>query len=240
MKIAMTGASGHLGSKVYDFLSTEREVLRFGRRDSEVSWALGQVPEEKHFEGVSAIFHFAWSLRDHERDFDLNVNGTRSIALLANKLSIPFVFVSSTAVFGISKYGDSKLAAERIVSKLNGVVLRIGVIPNANRSFDCEKSTFFQFIPAIKSRVHYTEFQGLTDWIESFLNGSLTNEIRIFTVTTGYSLIEELYSQNYRIRLYISEKLILFALTMLSPFFLSFRNMKDSISAIRSTPKVLI
>jgi hypothetical protein len=240
MRVAMTGASGHLGSQIYDFLCTNYDVLRFGRRAGEISWEMGRVPQEEDLLGVSAIFHFAWSLRDREKDSNLNVFGTEKIAELAQKLKIPLVFISSTAVFSESRYGASKLAAEKIVSGLGGLNLRIGVVPTANRTIDIERWTYFQLIPTIKSGIHFTDFKDLTGWISTYLNGlPKENKVLNFTLVTGHSEIASLYSDKYWFRICVPEKLIINLLSFFSLFSRNFRNKKDSVIAILTTPQVL-
>ena len=118
LRIAITGASGLIGSQLAAFLTAGgHEVLRFARgrtaRAGEIAWnpASGRIDHEA-LEGLDAVIHLAgeniaggrWTAERKAEILASRVNGTK---LLAEALSVlrnpPGVFLSASAV---GYYGD--------------------------------------------------------------------------------------------------------------------------------------
>ena len=123
LRVAITGATGLVGSALADFLrAAGHEVLRVTRRRSAVAGEIHWDPEEdqleaSRLEGIDALVNLAgepvserWT-SEHKRAIrDSRVNGT---ALLANALATlekpPRVFVNASAVGYYGDRGDELL-----------------------------------------------------------------------------------------------------------------------------------
>ncbi|NNE46724.1 MAG: TIGR01777 family protein [Rhodothermales bacterium] len=118
LKIAVTGASGLIGSALVAFLQTGgHTVLRLVRSrpvsDDEIYWNVrDNVVDAPRLEGLDAVVHLAgenlmaprWTDAKKQRIYDSRINGTRLLATTVASLQRPpSVFVSSSAI-GI--YGD--------------------------------------------------------------------------------------------------------------------------------------
>jgi uncharacterized protein (TIGR01777 family) len=130
LRIAMTGASGLIGSQLAAFLTTGgHEVLRFVRgrkaRDGEIAWnpASGRIDHEA-LEGLDAVVHLAgeniaqgrWTEARKAEIVASRVNGTKLVAeALAVLRTPPQVFLSASA---IGYYGDR--GAERLDENASG------------------------------------------------------------------------------------------------------------------------
>ena len=109
LRVAITGASGFLGTSLAAFLTTGgHSVLRIGRgRDADVQWdpARGQL-DAKALEGVDAVIHLAGSsvaerwTAEHRRGIrESRVQSTRLIAQAIAKLARkPSVLLSGSAI----------------------------------------------------------------------------------------------------------------------------------------------
>ncbi|SEF44905.1 hypothetical protein SAMN04489712_10157 [Thermomonospora echinospora] len=118
MKIAITGASGLIGSALAHSLETDgHQVLRLVRREpqepGEVRWNPGGDVDTAALEGVGAVVHLAgagigdrrWNEEYKRRIRDSRVAGTRTIATaLAGLNDRPAVLVCGSAV---GYYGDT-------------------------------------------------------------------------------------------------------------------------------------
>ena len=118
LRIAVSGASGFIGSYLVPFLTTGgHEVLRLVRSrptgPGEIYWSIrDQVVEADKLEGVDAVIHLAgenvfalrWSEAKKRRIYNSRAEGTRFLAhTLAALDDPPAVFLSAS---GVNYYGD--------------------------------------------------------------------------------------------------------------------------------------
>lgn len=137
-RVALTGASGFLGSAIAAAAPQGVEIDSLGRRFGDVPWdiepgASGQaLPLD--LSGIDSVIHCAWALRPRDaRTAARNVNAVRR--LLAAASSARFVFVSSMSASDstTSWYGRSKRAAELLVlGSAAGIVVRPGTIQDVD------------------------------------------------------------------------------------------------------------
>lgn len=145
MRVLVIGNSGFIGTfltkKLYDY---GYEIIGLDKNEPKTreylkSFHLGNILNSedimKAAEGVDLIINLAAAHHDFgvSRDefFEVNVKGTQNILDCADKLNIKkFIFYSSVAVYGNNKdfsseatitkpandYGDSKLAAEKVIN----------------------------------------------------------------------------------------------------------------------------
>ena len=124
LRVAISGASGLIGSQLAAFLTTGgHEVLRFARgrtaRDGEIAWnpASGRIDHEA-LEGLDAVVHLAgeniaggrWT---EERKAEIVASRVKGTTLLAEALSVlrapPKVFLSASAVGYYGSRGDERV-----------------------------------------------------------------------------------------------------------------------------------
>jgi nucleoside-diphosphate-sugar epimerase len=139
-RLAITGANGYLGTMLTNELSTRgyhvialtRRPLQHGR-----TWwrhfDLGQPVNGPDLEDVDVLIHAAWVLRGRDEGalWRENVEGSRKLIDAATAAGVGrIVFISSmSAYFGTQQsYGLMKLAVERTVLDIGGVVIRPGLV----------------------------------------------------------------------------------------------------------------
>jgi nucleoside-diphosphate-sugar epimerase len=139
-RVAITGATGYLGSVLSDrFSSRGDEVVALTRRRPEHAvsewrhFELGRPVDGTIFQEVNALVHAAWVLRgkDTSQLWRENVIGSRRLIEAAVAAGVQkVVFVSSmSAYFGTRQtYGLMKLAVERTALDLGCVVVRPGLV----------------------------------------------------------------------------------------------------------------
>lgn len=135
MKIAITGGSGFIGTRLRERLeSAGHECVIIDTRAPEPVDILDFPALVDAVQGCDVIYHLAAEHRDdvfpRSRYYDVNVKGTRYIANAADKCGVKhIIFVSSFAVYGLSghapdektqpapfnDYGESKLEAENVL-----------------------------------------------------------------------------------------------------------------------------
>jgi len=121
LRIAISGASGLIGSALSAFLSTGgHDIFPMVRRqpteDHEIYWnpREGRIDREK-FEGLDAVIHLAgepvfglWTRAKRHRIYESRAAGTRLItAMLASLDTPPSTFISAS---GVHYYGDHGVA----------------------------------------------------------------------------------------------------------------------------------
>lgn len=139
-RVAITGATGYLGSVLSDrFSSRGDEVVALTRRRPERAvsewrhFELGRPIDGALFRDVDALIHAAWVLsgKDTSQLWHENVIGSRRLIEAAVTAGVQkVVFVSSmSAYFGTRQtYGLMKLAVERTALDLGCVVVRPGLV----------------------------------------------------------------------------------------------------------------
>lgn len=139
-RVAITGATGYLGSVLSDrFSSQGDEVVALTRRRPERQvnewrhFELGRPVDPALFEDVDVLIHAAWVLsgKDTNLLWDENVIGSRRLIEAAVAAGVrKVVFVSSmSAYFGTRQtYGMMKLAVERTALDLGCAVVRPGLV----------------------------------------------------------------------------------------------------------------
>ncbi|MFB6078502.1 MAG: NAD-dependent epimerase/dehydratase family protein [Halarchaeum sp.] len=116
--VAVTGASGYIGSRVvHDLVDAGHDVVPLDDRShGDVDEIAGRTVREVDvrdeaalrdaFDDVDAVMHLAAISGvpacedDPARAFDVNVRGTETVAWLARERDLPLVFASSMAVIG--------------------------------------------------------------------------------------------------------------------------------------------
>ena len=121
MLIAITGASGFIGSALTSFLEKDgHKILSVSRSTSgDVLWdpISGQIEAEK-LEGIDAVIHLAgeniasrrWTDKQKRRILDSRVEGTKLLTKsLVNLSNPPSVFLSGSAIGIYGNRGDEEL-----------------------------------------------------------------------------------------------------------------------------------
>jgi nucleoside-diphosphate-sugar epimerase len=139
-RVAITGATGYLGSVLSDHLSNRGdEVVALTRRRPERAvsewrhFELGRPVGGAIFQDVDTLIHAAWVLsgKDTSQLWRENVIGSRRLIEAAVAAGVQKVmFVSSmSAYFGTRQaYGLMKLAVERTALDMGCVVVRPGLV----------------------------------------------------------------------------------------------------------------
>jgi len=217
MRVLITGASGKLGPRVcraflgggfnVRVLLHRNRVKGLGTK-AEIVWGDTTQPGSvrKAMDEVDAVVHLAGveqplTEQDPELAGRVNVGGTRTIvdAIKERGEYIPFVFTSSTAVFGpcpdateclhpdrnqcnpASVYAETKVQAEELIkeSGIDYLILRLTAIPHTSISLS-EVKTHMLTIP-LKNRL---EFCHPDDAASAILNA-----VKNFDMAKGNTLI---------------------------------------------------
>ena len=135
MLIAVTGASGYLGGKVVRHLRAGgTQVLALSRRPNTEDraarrYALGEEVSDDVLQGVSAVVHCAYDLRDRS-PHGINVTGSLQLFDAVRRQGARVVLISSLSAYRgcQSLYGQSKLRLEQLVMQEGGAVVRPGLV----------------------------------------------------------------------------------------------------------------
>jgi dTDP-4-dehydrorhamnose reductase len=167
--------------------------------------------------GASCIIHLvALNLRDSEKDpskaIDININGTTNMVNMAKKLNIPFIIVSSGAVFSSFNsnmkfsetdlpspnciYGSTKHAAENIALTYDKTLLiRTGWLFGGNQKshYKFVEHAFNNMIMN-NSVICCNDFYGSTTYVVDLINRMkeliLSNTVGIHHIVNEGSLYE--------------------------------------------------
>ena len=126
-RVAITGASGYIGSHLARFLGAHGfDVVPLTRSPATdaPAWELGLQPR---LERVNVLVHCAHSFEDAER----NERGAELLYAAAARDGVSFiVFISSMAAFPGCKsvYGRTKLRIEKMTTRAGGMSIRPGTV----------------------------------------------------------------------------------------------------------------
>jgi dTDP-4-dehydrorhamnose reductase len=137
MKIIVTGANGQLGQDIVNVFQEHHEVVGYSRTQWDVT-SIRQCQEIIKAAKPDIIIHAAAYTAvdlaefEVEKTFAINANGTRNIAMAAEKTGAKLCYISTDYVFDGTKgtaynerditnpqtvYGRSKMAGERFVTE---------------------------------------------------------------------------------------------------------------------------
>ncbi|MCR4326113.1 MAG: NAD(P)-dependent oxidoreductase [Candidatus Roizmanbacteria bacterium] len=134
MKIALTGASGLVGSRIVELLSPQFEFIPLSQKDVDIT-APEQVEPVLESLSYDLFLHLAaytdvdGAEKEPERAHVVNVDGTRNLFDATQKTHKPFIYISTDFVFSgthppydelsvpnpISVYGKTKHEGEQLV-----------------------------------------------------------------------------------------------------------------------------
>lgn len=157
-KILIIGASGFLGTKMYKVLSDHFIVYGFDfskageghidvRNDTEVNGLLLRLKPDVviNANGLSDVDKCEL---EQEKAFEVNVEGTKNVALACKKINAKYVFISTDSIFDgkncdyteedepspLNYYDKTKLKAEENIKNIldNYIILRPGILYGYN------------------------------------------------------------------------------------------------------------
>ncbi len=140
MTVALTGASGYVGSIIATGLPPDRNLVRLERRPSragDIPWSLeardAALADRLAHDNVTDLIHAAWDMKQSSADAVERVCVEGSLALLhaARAAGVRrFVFISTISAFDEARsvYGRAKRKVERAVLNDGGIVLRLGLV----------------------------------------------------------------------------------------------------------------
>ncbi|UPT67395.1 MAG: NAD-dependent epimerase/dehydratase family protein [Sphingobacteriales bacterium JAD_PAG50586_3] len=140
MVIAVTGASGFIGSLLVSHLAQKHTVIALKRRldnthQPKVEERLFDLTKPETFENISgadALVHCAYiefSPKNKEASTQ-NIEGTLALANLCKEKGMHFIFLSSMSAHAdaLSEYGKHKFAIERKLSGKGQAIIRPGLV----------------------------------------------------------------------------------------------------------------
>jgi len=138
MRVAITGAAGHVGSSIARCFRAEGwEVMSFGRRSVEyaqrVHFQLGADAQQLPWQDVDALVHCAYDFQpqEWEKIHEINVDGSIALLRAAWENGVKrVVFISTFSAFPgcRSHYGRAKLEIETAALVLGCEVVRPGLV----------------------------------------------------------------------------------------------------------------
>ncbi|HSI14999.1 MAG TPA: NAD(P)-dependent oxidoreductase [Chthoniobacter sp.] len=162
MRVAITGAAGHVGSAIARSFRTHGwDVLAFGRRNAtyaqHVSFELGNDPRSLPWSEVDALVHCAYDFRPKSwaKIREVNVDGSIALLRAARDAGVKqTVFISSLSSFPgcRSLYGRAKMEVETAALEMGCAVVRPGLVwSNTSGSLmrSLEHATRRRFVPLI-------------------------------------------------------------------------------------------
>lgn len=217
MRVLITGATGHFGpSLCRAFLSDGAEVRVLLHRRKihdlgtavETMWGDITKPDsiKRVLDGVDAVVHLAAMVepmteKNPELANRINVGGTNAIVELIKDrgVSIPFVYISSVAVFGptpdateclhpdrnpcnpVTVYARTKVQTENLIrqSGIDYVILRLAPVPYQKISLNDMKTQMY--IVPLENRVEFCH--------PDDANLAMVNSVKYFDKVKGRTLL---------------------------------------------------
>ena len=156
MRVAVTGASGQLGSALGAALALSHEVVPLSHHQLELGSA--ETVARVVATGADLVIHTAaytnvdGCTRDPRHAYQINALGTRFVALACRRLAVPLVYISTNEVFAgtarspyfeyaptapINAYGHAKLAGELAVREVlsDFYIVRVAWLFGGARNF---------------------------------------------------------------------------------------------------------
>lgn len=156
MRIAITGASGQLGSTLAITLAHGHELILLGH--SQIELGDPQTVDQIAATNADLVIHPAaytnvdGCAREPDRAYRINALGTKYVALACRRLGAPLVYISTNEVFAgdanqpyceydmaapINAYGRSKWAGEQVVRELlnDFYIVRVAWLFGGERNF---------------------------------------------------------------------------------------------------------
>lgn len=137
MKVAITGASGYVGTSIANgFRAHGHEVLALSRRPCPLPWvpyALGDDPTKLPWQEVDVLVHAAYDFipRTWQEILDRNVMPSVRLLQAAKQAEVGrLIYISSMSSFEgcRSNYGKAKLMVEKEALDLGAIVIRPGLV----------------------------------------------------------------------------------------------------------------
>ncbi len=199
--VAVTGASGYIGSVIADALKDEAEVLALIREptkpgqigfsfDGDMDLLARRLREHR----VTHLIHAAWDMHASSTD-ELErgcVKGSLALLDSARRAGVEkFILISTISAFesARSNYGRSKLKVEQAFQRFGGLVLRLGLVygERAGGAFGVIKNIVgtARFLPLIgDGRVpqYLLDEKTLRDVVRRAVRGEFEGERQILTL----------------------------------------------------------
>jgi nucleoside-diphosphate-sugar epimerase len=138
--VAITGATGYVGSVIAKSLAADATVLRLVRAPQtaeDQQWSfdspVNEIADMLRSRGVTCLIHAAWDMRANNLS-ELKkscVAGSERLMVAAHQAGIKnIIFISTISAFdgARSAYGQSKLLVEKQFLNNNETVLRLGLV----------------------------------------------------------------------------------------------------------------
>jgi NADH dehydrogenase len=138
--IAVTGASGYVGSLIVDALSQDHRIVELIRKPcspGQIAWSFGDAPEPLAHalreQQVDHLIHAAWDMTHRSASAleDRCVAGSARLLQACASVGVErLTFISTISAFADARsaYGRSKFMVERLFLEAGGTVLRLGLV----------------------------------------------------------------------------------------------------------------
>lgn len=143
-RIAITGATGYIGSYLANFLQKRHyEIYKMGRHKDRASnipfiqFELGKVNDYTALQGIDCLIHCAYDFSpiDYQMAKKINLDGSIDLFQNANRYGVnKIIYISTTSAFknAISNYGRIKYELETQARQFNATIIRPGLVFNEN------------------------------------------------------------------------------------------------------------
>lgn len=159
MKVAVTGATGYVGSHIVKYLRDHHlRVYEMGRKpgamgdDFFIPYQLGEVNDYSKLKEVDFLIHCAYDFNAINKKHNINISGSLALFEEAIRYNIKIIFISSLSAFpGVkSHYGKTKLAIEDLAKAKGALIIRPGLVFGKNmRGIFGAINAFIRLFPII-------------------------------------------------------------------------------------------